>query len=218
MLRYNIPLKRLPPYCVCGSKFTIDHALSCPKGGFVTIRHNEVRDLTAELLTKCCKDVAVEPVLQPLTGEVLPPSSITSDEARVDVAARGFWVKGQVAYLDVKVFNPTAKTYLTQTLEASHRSNEGAKKRSYNRRVNTIDQGSFTPLIFTCFGGMSKECSTFYNRLAEMIAEKRNNDVHIVKNWMRTRLSFSLLRTQLLCLRGSRSSKKIYTKIMMTFI
>ena len=211
-IRYNIPLKRLPPYCVCGALFKLDHVLSCPKGGFIALRHNEIRDVTADALSECCKDVAVEPVLQEVTGEDLPPSAIKSDEARVDVAARGFWVKGQVAYLDVKVFNPTAKTYLTQTLQASHRSNENAKKRSYNRRVNFIDHGSFTPLVFTCFGGMAKECLTFYNRLAEMIAEKRDDDINVVKNWLRTRLSFSLLRSQLLCLRGSRSAKKIFAE------
>ena len=37
-----------------------------------------------------------------------------SDEARVDVAARGVWARGQKAYLDVRVFNPLAKTYLNQ--------------------------------------------------------------------------------------------------------
>ena len=59
---------------------------------------------------------------------------------------------------------------------------------------------------------MAKECLTFYNRLAEMIAEKRDDDINVVKNWLRTRLSFSLLRSQLLCLRGSRSAKKIFAE------
>ena len=171
-----------------------------------------MRDFTAEMLSECCKDVATEPVLQPLTGESLPRSSITSDEARVDVAARGFWVKGQVAYFDVKVFNPTAKVHLAQSLNSAHRSNEQSKKRSYNRRINSIDQGSFTPLIFTCFGGMSRECSTFYNRLSEMIAEKRNERMEKVKCWMRSKLNFSLLRSQLLCIRGSRDTKTIFEK------
>ena len=211
-IRYNIQLKRLPSNCVCGAAFKIDHALSCPKGGFISLRHNEIRDFTAEMLSECCKDVAIEPILQEVTGEVLPPSAIKSDDARVDVAARGFWVRGQVAYFDVKVYNPTAKTYLPKSLEAAHRANEQLKKRSYNKRVNHVDQGTFTPLIFTCFGGMSKECLTFYNRLAEMVAEKRNQQITIVRNWMRARLSFSLLRSQLLCLRGSRTAKKMFAE------
>ena len=71
-----------------------------------------------------------------------------SNEARVDVAARGFCVKGKVAYFDVKVFNSIAKVYLTQSLNTAHRTNKQTKKRAYNRRVNTIDQRSFTPLDF----------------------------------------------------------------------
>ena len=173
-IRYNLPLKRLPTTCVCGAPFKLEHALSCCKGGFISIRHNDVRDFTAELLSECCKDVSIEPILQELTGEALPPSTIQTNEARVDVAARGFWTKGQVAYFDVKVFNPTAKVHMAKSLTAAHRANEQTKKRSYNQRINHVDQGTMTPLVFTCFGGMSRECTTFYNRLAEMIAEKRN--------------------------------------------
>ena len=68
-LRYGIPLSRLPAKCVCDAKFDVEHALTCKRGGFVTIRHNEVRDFKAKLLGETCNDVAVEPLLTPLTGE-----------------------------------------------------------------------------------------------------------------------------------------------------
>ena len=60
---------RLPSHCTCGSNFSIEHVLSCLKSGFPSIRHNEVRDLTATLLTNVCHDVKVEPDLQPLNNE-----------------------------------------------------------------------------------------------------------------------------------------------------
>ena len=41
----------------------------CSTGGFSTIRHNEVCDLTAQLLTEVCSSVSVEPPLQPFSGE-----------------------------------------------------------------------------------------------------------------------------------------------------
>ena len=47
-IRYNIPLPRLPTSCVCGASFNIEHALSCPRGGFIINRHNEIRNTTAE--------------------------------------------------------------------------------------------------------------------------------------------------------------------------
>jgi len=64
----------------------------CPTGGFPTIRHNEIRDLTAALLTEVCHDVAIEPCLQPLNGENFSHHTANvEDGARADVKARGFW-------------------------------------------------------------------------------------------------------------------------------
>ena len=68
--RYGIPIKRQPTNCVCGSKFSVEHALTCKKGGFITSRHNELRRITAEFLKEVCIDVEEEPLLQELTGEV----------------------------------------------------------------------------------------------------------------------------------------------------
>eukprot|EP00794_Sanderia_malayensis_P010729 gene10729-biopygen8577 len=149
--------------------------------------------------------------LQELTGESLPPSTIRTDEARVDVATRRFRTKGQVAYFDVKVFNSTAKVHMAKSLTAAHRDNEQTKKHHYNKGINNVDQGTMTPLAVTCFGGKSRECTTFYNRLAVLIAEKRNENVATVKNYIRCRLNFCLLRCQLLCMRGSRSTKRLFT-------
>ena len=36
-LRYNWSPSQLPTRCTCGSLFTIEHALSCPAGGFTII-------------------------------------------------------------------------------------------------------------------------------------------------------------------------------------
>ena len=176
------------------SVYNIDHALSCPKGGVIVIRHNEVRNFTAELLSECYRNVHLEPTLTPLTGETFPASTITTDEARVEVAARGVWTKSQMAFFDIRVFNPTAKTYLSSGLSTAHKTNEQAKKHLYNKRVLSVDQGS---LVFTCFGGMSKECQTFYKRLAEKISEKRNITFSIAMNCLRTRLNFHLIRSYL---------------------
>ena len=105
------------------------------------------------MLSESCKDVQLEPLLTKLTGERFPAATIKSDEARVDIAARGFWVKGRMAYYDVRVFNPTAKSYLHQSLDSAHKSNEQMKKRSYNSPIMSV--GTFTPLVFSCFVGMT---------------------------------------------------------------
>ena len=44
----------------------MEHALSCPCGGLPSIRHNELRDITAALLSEVCHNVGIEPPLQPV--------------------------------------------------------------------------------------------------------------------------------------------------------
>ena len=209
-LRYHIPLQCIPTTCSCGCAFNAQHALTCPKGGFIINRYNELRDLTAEILDEICSDVKIEPLLQPKNGEIFSKrSTIRTDDARADVAARGFWTRGQMAFVDVNVFNPLAKCHRNQTLEAVHRKNENDKKRNYNDRIINVHHGSFTPLVFSCYGGMSRECSRFYTHAAELLSEKRKLPKGFVSCWLKTRLNFSLIRSCLLCIRGTRS---IYDK------
>ena len=55
---------------------------------------------------------------------------------------------------------------------------------------------------------MAHECKTFYKRLAQMISEKRSIDCSTATNFVRTKISFSLLRSTLMSIRGSRSFKR----------
>ena len=41
-MRYGWMLPNLPSKCVCESAFNVDHAMVCSKGGFPTLRHNEI--------------------------------------------------------------------------------------------------------------------------------------------------------------------------------
>ena len=90
-LRYDWSITDIPSTCLCGEPFTIDHAMICMRGGFVIQRHNELRDLEAELLNMVCKDVVTEPVLQDVEGEQLTRGSNKAQDARLDIHARGFW-------------------------------------------------------------------------------------------------------------------------------
>lgn len=205
-IRYGWAIPRLPTTCVCGKKFDITHVLSCKKGGFVNQRHNEVRNITGMLLEEVCRDVRKEPLLLALNGEHLQQrSAIKSAEARLDISATGFWTPGQRVFLDVRVFDLNAQRYRGLELKKCFERNENEKKRCYGERVLQVENGTFTPLVFSSNGGMARECKQFYKHLAEMISEKRNIDYSVATNFIRTRLAFSLLRSTLLCLRGSRS-------------
>jgi len=60
-LRYGWDPARLPQHYACSAKFSVENSFTCPKDGFPSICHNEVRDLTASLLTEVCSEVEVDP-------------------------------------------------------------------------------------------------------------------------------------------------------------
>ena len=63
-LRYDWEITATPMICACVVHFSVDHAMVCQRDGFIIQRHNELRDLEAEMLRMVCNDVEVEPVLQ----------------------------------------------------------------------------------------------------------------------------------------------------------
>ena len=87
-LRYGWRPPLLPSQCVCDKTFSVEHALSCPHGGFPTICHNEIRDITAHLMSH---NVGIEPPLQHITSETMSYRTANVEEgARLDIKAQGF--------------------------------------------------------------------------------------------------------------------------------
>ena len=205
-LRYGWQPSRLPSSCVCGEPFDVTHALSCSTGGYPKIRHNELRDVTANLLKRVAMNVAVEPRLQPLTGERLQyRTAITDDQARLDVAASGVWSgRFEHVFLDVRVFNPFAQSNRTSSLTSTYQRHEKEKCRHYGQRVRDIEHATFLPLVFSASGGMGKSATTFCKRVASLVSEKTKEPYSQVMSWIRCRLSFALLKSSIACLRGAR--------------
>ena len=199
-LRYGWSLQNSPSSCSCSHSFSVEHAFSCKTGGFPAVRHNEVRDITASLLTEVCHGVATEPNLQSLSGEtMLHRSAITDDGARLDVAMYGFWGgRFKKALVDVRVFNLCAQWNRSSSLASIYRRHEQEKKRQYEQRVQEVEHATFTPLVMSTTGGMGKAATTFYKGLAPMLSEKRDVPYAKTLNWIRCRLSFALLRASMI--------------------
>ena len=59
MICYSyLGLTNFPATCAFGKPFSVDHSLHCSFGDFPTIRHNELHDVTADLLSQVCSNVA----------------------------------------------------------------------------------------------------------------------------------------------------------------
>ena len=92
--------------------------------GFVTQRHNELRDLEADLLSMVCYDIEIEPILQDISGEQLGRGSNRAPDARLDIHARGFWENQRSAFFDVRVFHPNADSYRDLELQQIYCNHE----------------------------------------------------------------------------------------------
>jgi hypothetical protein len=205
-LRYKFPIKGMPKTCACSKPNSIDHALSCAKGGYTAMRHNQIRNLEASFLQEVCYDVKIEPKLLPLTGETFKlKSANTKPDARSDVSARGVWRAMDKTFLDVRIFHEGNKSN-SGPIDKVFAAHEQEKKRTYNERIIEVEKSYFTPLVFSTSGGMGKEAEKFHKRLATLISNKRNISYSDAISHMRCKLRFSILRTTLTAIRGYRGS------------
>ena len=106
------------------------------------------------------------------------------------------WRNGQLKFLPshlwhIRVFYPNTPSYRHPSIPAMYRRHEQAKKREYGDRICEVEMASFIPLVFATTGGMGREASAFYRRLADLMAAKNNSTYSTTMALMRCVLSFS---------------------------
>ena len=69
-----------------------------------------------------------------------------------------------------------------------------------------MEHGSFTAIVLLATGGMGNAAQVTFKRMVSMLAVKRGQPYSQVMNFVRCMLNFSLLKSQIRCIRGSRSS------------
>ena len=144
----------------------------------------------------------MEPPLLNVGTRQLPSGSITTDGARLDVAARGFWTLLDDAFFDIRVLHPSAASNRAGTLEKMYERHEKEKKRSYGDRVREIEKGFFTSLVMSTSGGMGSEMNIFIKKIATVMARKTKQTYQDTVSFIRKRYRIELLCTTLIALRG----------------
>ena len=84
---------------------------------------------------------------------------------------------------------------------------ENHKKIKYNQRILDGENGSFTPLVFITNGGMSTETKQFHRRLSQLLREKLDASYSDTSAWVKRKISFTLFRRSIICIRDSRLKK-----------
>ena len=58
--------------------------------------------------------------------------------------------------------------------------------------------------LLSGYGGIGKEGNKFYNRRAELLTEKKNQQLSVMTSWSRRKLNFALINSICMWIRGSR--------------
>ena len=122
---------------------------------------------------------------------------------------------GQQEFLDLRVFDPNTCRYSNSSLSQCYTTNEkDITIYSYNQRIMQVRQGTFSPLdFFSSYGVMGRECQVFYSRLCELLPEKSSIHKSVMTHWVRSKLCYALLKSCLLCLRGSPLRNRHITEV-----
>ena len=89
-LQYGWKMTNLPITCSCWNKFDIQASMICEKGGFISIKCNDLPDVTTNMMSGKCKDTKTEPNSTYLSGEELHGrTSNNSNQLKVEIRYLG---------------------------------------------------------------------------------------------------------------------------------
>ena len=123
------------------------------------------------------------------------------------IKAPKFWDKSkQPTFFDVRIFNSLATSNCTSSSDACYRRHEHEKRRAYEQRILEVEHGTFTPLVLSTSGGWGPSATMAFKRLAGLISEKHCQPYSSTLNFIRCKISFSLIDSAIACLRGPRTA------------
>ena len=125
------------------------------------------------------------------------------------------WRQGQNAFFGIRLTNTNACSQKHLPGSAILKKHEKEKMRAYNSRIMTYnsrimnaEHGNFTTLALSLTGGEGPETSMFHKHIAQKKPNKTEEKYEKVQTIIRCKLSFLILSSVLLCIRGSRSISK----------
>jgi len=77
-------------------------------------------------------------------------------------SAQGFLGSSSEGFFDGGVFNPNTPSYWRTAFSSLYTKFECNKQHMYEQHIRDVEMGSFTPLVFSTFGGMGIAATTAY--------------------------------------------------------
>ena len=121
----------------------------------------------------------------------------------------GVWIRGLQTFLDVRVFGPNTCQYSNSSLSQCYATN---KKEKSITITNTLYKSN-KELLALWYFQFTMVGVAFYSRLSGLLVEKRDIHKSVMMHWIRSKLCYRLLKSFLLCLRGSRLRNRNFTEV-----
>ena len=145
----------------CDQLFDVSHALACKKGSLVTQRHNEIRDVVADLSRLACTSGTREPVNKQAEG--YEPGWKTD-----------LLIRGALNPQETASFTDTdAKSYQSRPVAAVFQSCEPEKKQKDGPACSERHI-PFTPLVCNVDGILDQELQFFLTKLFDTLSSSEN--------------------------------------------
>eukprot|EP00804_Cyclotella_cryptica_P004744 CCRYP_016226-RG/>CCRYP_016226-RG protein AED:0.29 eAED:0.29 QI:0/-1/0/1/-1/1/1/0/415 len=212
-LRYGMVPRGLPRKCDgCGAGFTVEHGLNCKKGGLVSLRHNDVRDEWAHLCGLALGEsrVTTEPLIFYGDGMRTQPGSATMPmatrlERRPEEMSALMASGSELAPLSLMSGSPIRMpSHMVTALLQSFLSFAREKRDKYEEAC-LERRKDFTPLCYSVDGMPCEAARSAERRLASLLAVKWDRQYSEMVNFIRTRMSLSVVRSNTLLLRSERA-------------
>ena len=111
----------------------------------------------------------------------------------------------QLIFLHVREFYSTLSEVVSRSLLYTMPTETPLRRTLSNTIASEGSQNLLPPCLFA-FWQHGTHCTLVYRRIVSIIAEKQQQPYSRTLFWLRCKLSFSRLRSAIMCLRGARSS------------
>ena len=96
-----------------------------------------------------------------------------------------------------KIFTPHTAS-CSRSIKDAHKQHDSQEKLNYEHWFKYVEHSTFIPLVFACTGGAGPPGSRVMSRPALKISEKGNDSYSDATSFIRTKISFAILRSSVL--------------------
>ena len=208
-VRYNSTLISAPAFCDGhpNARYTLEHALTCPKGSNRIHRHDTVKNALQMIAQKAVGVSPFHVVREPWLvrkGAVDGEGKVWMEGLKGDLRIRGVHALKEQSIVDVRVTFPDGGENRSKETTKILERQEAEKRKKYKPECDR--QGlDFVPFVVTTDGVMGGLANGLLDTLGFKLGKKWGKRKGVVLAWIRARMSIAIVRATSACIRGNRT-------------